>query len=105
MSEPSYTRQFVLSQAPAKVFSAVNDVGAWWSPDIEGPTDRQGGTFVYRHRDLHRSTQRVSELSPLRVVWEVLSSHLSFLSLNAAAWDGTRVVFELEPRGEGTLLR
>jgi uncharacterized protein YndB with AHSA1/START domain len=106
MKPESFTLTLSFSQPPRAVFDAITDVRGWWSEDLDGRTDALGEAFVFRHQNLHRSTQRIVELIPeRRVVWRVSESHLSFLSKNPAEWDGTDVIFELTPTGSGTTLR
>lgn len=77
--------QFV-PQSPEDVWRAVD-------PDAE---------FVFRFRELHRSTQKVvRRTEPQTLAWKMIDSHLSFAP-NPAEWTGTEIVFELEPFEGGT---
>jgi activator of Hsp90 ATPase-like protein len=105
MGQRDLTATFSVTQSPEAVFAAINDVRGWWSGDIEGDTDRLGAVFTYRNEDVHRSTQEIVELVPeRRVVWRVVDSYLSFLA-DKTEWNGTRIVFDITPRGERTELR
>ena len=105
MKNKSFTTAFLVSQTPEEVFDAVNDVRGWWSGEIDGPTDRLGAEFTYRYRDLHRSTQRITEWVPGRkVVWRVLDGQLNFVK-DKTEWKGTDVVFEITRKGDKTELR
>ena len=105
MKDRSFTTTFLVSQTPKEVFDAVNDVRGWWSGEIDGPTDRLGAEFTYRYRDLHRSTQRITEWVPGRkVVWRVLDGQLNFVK-DKTEWKGTDVVFEITRKGDKTELR
>jgi hypothetical protein len=105
MDTPNFTASFVVEQSPAEVFDAVNNVRGWWSETIEGATDRVGASFKYRHRDLHHSTQKITELAPGRkVVWHVTESRINFVK-DKAEWKGTDIVFEIARKGAGTELR
>jgi uncharacterized protein YndB with AHSA1/START domain len=100
-----YTTSYVVEQSPAEVFAAIQDVGAWWTGEIEGRADEVGAEFSYRHGPVHHSVQRVVELEPGRlVVWRVTDSHLSFAT-PPSEWTGTEIVFDLAPAGSGTELR
>ncbi|MBL8719428.1 MAG: SRPBCC domain-containing protein [Myxococcales bacterium] len=104
MSQQDFTATLSFDQTPDQVFAAINDVRSWWTGEIEGPTDVLGGSFTYRHGDVHRSTHEVTELVPgQRVVWRVTESHLSFVG--GDEWKGTQVVFDLRRVGEGTEVR
>lgn len=86
------------------MFAAVSDVGSWWSGEIDGCTDELGAQFTYRHQDVHRSTQRITELVPgRRVVWNVTDSHLSFVT-DTSEWTGTDIIFDITPVTDGTQL-
>lgn len=99
------TIEFTVEATPAEVFNTIIDVRAWWSGDIDGPTDELGGEFTYRHEDLHRSVQRVTTLDPPRwVAWHVVEGYLDFVQ-DKAEWTGTDIVFEITPEDQGTHLR
>lgn len=100
-----YTVAFTVDQTPQDVFDAVNNVRGWWSETIDGPTDRRGAAFTFRHKDVHRSTQTITDFVPgRRVVWEVRDSHINFVA-DTSEWDGTEIVFEIVPKGRQTELR
>jgi len=105
MKKPDFTTAFLVDQSPEEVFDAVRNVRGWWSEAIEGATDRVGGKFKYRHADLHRSTQKITELVPGRkVAWRVLDSELSFVR-DGAEWKGTDIVFDIARKGAKTEVR
>ncbi len=105
MRSRSFTTAFVVNQTPKEVFDAVNNVRAWWSGEIDGTTDKLGAEFTYRYRDLHRSTQRITEWVPgKKVVWRVLDGHLDFVK-DKTEWKGTDIVFEITRKGDETELR
>jgi hypothetical protein len=99
------TITFTADCAPAQAFAAITDVRAWWSGDIDGPTDTLGAEFTYRYQDVHRSTQRITELDPgRRVAWHVLDSYLGFVD-DTAEWTGTDITFDITPVADGTEVR
>jgi len=101
----SLTLSITVDATPQQVFDAVNDVRGWWSGEIDGPTDVLGGAFTYRYEDVHRTTQKVTELVPgKKVVWHVTKSFIGFVK-DKEEWDGTDIVFEIEARGDRTELR
>lgn len=102
---PSYTTSFTVRQTPAEVFAAINSVRGWWSAGIDGPTDALGAEFVFQHKGLHRTTQRITEFVPgTKVVWHVTESHIAFVK-DAAEWMDTEIVFEIGRRDGETELR
>ena len=101
----SYTTSFVVDQSPEAVFAAINNVRAWWTGDITGTTDRLGAEFTYRYADIHRSTQKITELMPGRkVVWLVTDGYLSFVA-DKTEWTGTTIVFDIAEKAGKTELR
>jgi hypothetical protein len=100
-----YTTSFSVDQSPDEVFDAVNNVRGWWSGEIDGRTNKLGAEFTYRYKDVHRSTQKITELVPgKKVVWHVLDSYIDFAK-DKAEWNGSDVVFEIAKKGGKTELR
>jgi hypothetical protein len=72
---------------------------------IDGPTDKLGAEFTYRYQELHRSTQKITELVPgKKVVWHVLDAKINFVK-GKDEWNGTDIVFEIARDGGKTELR
>ena len=95
MRTDNFTACFTVERSPEEVFDAVINVRGWWSEAIEGPTDRVGARFSYRHKDLHVSTQEITELLPgWKVVWRVVESRINFVE-NKDEWTGTQIVFDI----------
>ena len=103
--ENSFTTTFLVPQSPEEVFQAINDVRSWWTGDIDGRTDELGAEFTYRYEDLHRTTQRITELvRDAKVVWHVVSSYIAFVD-DKTEWNDTDIVFEIEKKGGETEVR
>ncbi|UYM04520.1 SRPBCC family protein [Solicola gregarius] len=104
MQKGSYTTEYTVDVPVDDVVRAIADVRGYWSPSTTGDSEHEGDEFVYRDSAL-MSHFRVGEVVPgQRVVWDVLESRTTFVD-DPAEWDGTRVVFELAPDGDGTRLR
>jgi hypothetical protein len=105
LSDQNYSTSFTVDQSPEEVFAAVTNVRGWWSENIEGSTDTLGAEFTFHHQDLHRSTQKITELVPgTKVVWHVLDSQINFVK-DKTEWTGTDIVFEISRKGDRTELR
>jgi hypothetical protein len=105
MTAKDYNTSFTVDQSPEQVFDAINNVRGWWSGEIDGPTDKLGAEFTYRYQDLHRSTQKITELvRGKKVVWRVLDAKLNFVK-DKDEWNGTDIVFEIARKGDKTELR
>jgi len=105
MDIPNFTASFVVDQSPKEVFEAINNVRGWWSETVEGATDKVGAIFKYRHKDLHRSTQKIVQLVPgKKVRWRVQEGYLSFVK-DKQEWKGTEIVFDIARKDGKTQLR
>lgn len=105
MAGRDYTITILVDKSPKEVFDSVNNVRGWWSGNITGKTDKLGAVWEYRYKDLHRSTQKITELIPgKRVAWHVLDSHLSFIK-DKEEWNGTDIIFDITKKGNKTELR
>jgi uncharacterized protein YndB with AHSA1/START domain len=105
MKKQDFTTTFSVDQSPQEVFDAINNVGGWWSEEIEGKTDKLGAEFKFHYKDFHRSTQKITELVPgKKVVWHVSDAQLNFVK-DKTEWNGTDVVFEITGKGDKTELR
>jgi hypothetical protein len=94
-NESSFTTTITVNKTPQEAFDAINNARMWWAGEIEGETDRLGAEFTYRYKDMHVSTQKVTEFIPgKKVVWHVEKANISFLQ-NKTEWEGTDIVFEI----------
>ncbi len=82
-----------------------SNVRGRWSEEIAGRTDKVGAEFKYRYKDLHLSTQKITELVPgKKVVWHVVNSRLGFVK-DKTEWNGTDIVFKIAKKDDKTVLR
>ncbi len=105
MTNENFTTRISVDQSPEEVFAAINNVRGWWADGIDGSTDKLGAEFVFHHKDIHRSTQKITEFVPgKKVVWRVTDSRLNFVK-DKTEWTGTEVVFEIARKGNKTEVR
>ena len=105
MNHKDYSSEFAVGQSADEVYARIVDVRSWWRGDIAGRAERVGDVFRYRNGDLHDTRQRVSALVPGRkVAWHVEGGTIAFVD-DRAEWDGTEIVFEITPQGDGSLVR
>ncbi len=104
-SDRSFTTTITIDRSPKEVFDAINNVREWWSGEIDGSTDKLGAEFKYQYQDMHRSSQKITELVPgKKVVWHVVDSRLNFVK-DKTEWNGTDIVFEIARKDDKTQLR
>lgn len=87
-----------------EICDAVNNLRGWWSENIEGKTDHLDSEFTHRDRYLHE-TFKIIELTPQRIVWDVVDSHCNMFLENLREWEGTRIVFGITKTGNKTEIR
>ena len=105
MKSENFTATFSVDQTPEQVFDSINHVRGWWSGEVEGDTDKLGTEFTYRYKDVHRTTQKITELIPgKKVVWHVTDSDLSFVK-DKEEWKGTDIIFDISAKDGKTEVR
>jgi hypothetical protein len=105
MKNENFTSTFSVEQTPKEAFDAIKNVRAWWSGEVEGETEKIGAEFTYRYRDVHRTTQKITELVPgKKVVWHVTESDLSFVK-EKDEWTGTDIIFDISSKDGKTEVR
>ena len=105
MKNENFTATFSVDQTPKQAFDAINNVRGWWSGEVEGETDKLGAEFMYRYKDVHRTTQKITELVPgKKIVWHVTESDLSFVK-ERDEWTGTDIIFDISSRDGKTEVR
>lgn len=114
MKNENYSISFEVPLPPNVVYTHLNDVSKWWSAndiassmksEFEGHSTTLNDEFIIRYGDRHFSKQKLIEMIPdKKVVWLVTESRLNWLERNKNEWTNTKMVFEITPKGEKTLL-
>jgi|SRR5664279_3314155 len=105
MNNHSYTTTIAFAQAPVDVFNHISDVPKWWSKDFEGSSTKLDDEFIIHHPGRHFSKQKLVEWIPgKKLIWLVTDGTLDWLEKDPHEWTNTRMIFELTPQGDGTLL-
>lgn len=99
-----YTITVEVAKSPEVVFNhLLHDVAKFWPEDFEGESSKLDDEFIFTTGgDSHYSKNRVVELVPnQKVVWLVTES---IRKTDNFDWTGTKMIFELTPKGDHTLI-
>ena len=100
-----YTTSVEIDKSPDVVFNhLLHDVAKFWPEDFEGESSKPNDEFIFTTGgDSHYSKNKVVELaSNQKVVWLVTES---IRKTDDFDWTGTKMIFELTPQGDHTLLQ
>ncbi|HEY8783280.1 MAG TPA: SRPBCC domain-containing protein [Mucilaginibacter sp.] len=101
----SYSTSVEVTSTPKDVFNHINDVSKWWTKEFEGKSSNLNDEFILRHGNNHYSKHKLIEVIPnKKVVWLVTDSKLKWIKENKEEWTGTKMIFEIVPKGEKTTL-
>ena len=116
MENLNYTTTIEVAKSPMDVFDHVNDVPNWWAKDageafsgqkteFKGQSTKLNDEFIVRSGDRHYSLQKLIEVIPdKKVVWQVTDCKMNWLENDKTEWMNTKMIFEIAPRGEKTIL-
>jgi hypothetical protein len=104
MKGQNYAVAIEVAKSPNDVFNhVIHDVSKFWPEEFEGESTKLNDEFVFRSGDTHYSKNKVIELVPdKKVVWLVTDS---IRKTDNFEWTGTKMIFELTPKGGSTLLK
>ena len=99
----NYTVEIEVAKSPDDVFNHVINLSKWWPEEFEGENIKLNTEFVFRTGDGHYSKNKVVEFVPnQKVVWLTTGS---IRKIDNFDWTGTKMIFELTPKGDNTLLK
>ena len=104
----SFTATIEVAKSPQEVFESItNDVAKWWGgKDLTGNSTKLNDEFIINHPGVHYSKQKIVEIIPdKKIVWLVTESTLDWLQKNKLEWTNTKMIFEITPKGDKTVLQ
>jgi len=105
MTTTDFTTSILVDQSPEAAFEAINNVGGWWSEDIEGSTVKLNDVFTYHFEDVHRCKLKITAMIPnKKVAWLVLDNYFNFTK-DKNEWTGTSIIFEISAKNNKTELK
>ena len=105
MKKLGFTTSFTVDQSPEEVFKPSTTFADGGRERSQAKPSKLGDEFTYRYKDMHKSTQRVTEFVPgKKVVWHVTDAELTFVK-DKTEWIGTDIVFEIARKDGKTELR
>src|SRR5258708_32442885 len=105
MENINYTATVEVEKSPTDVFKQVIDVSKWFSDEFEGKSSKLNDEFIIRAGDMHYSKHKLIEVIPnKKVAWLIIESKVDWLKKNKEEWTGTKMVFEIIPKGKRTTL-
>jgi hypothetical protein len=99
-----YTTSIEVAKSPEVVFNHIlHDVAKFWPEDVEGESSKLNDEFIFTSGEgSHYSKNKVIELVPnKKVTWLVTES---IRKTDNFDWTGTKMIFELTPKGDHTLI-
>jgi activator of Hsp90 ATPase-like protein len=97
-----YSVTIAVAKSPHVVFKHIIDLSKWWVEEFVGKELKLNSEFILQIGDGHFSKNKVIEFVPdKKFVWVTTESNRSTDNFD---WTGTKMIFELSPKGEGTTL-
>ena len=102
MENNSFTKTILVDQSKTTAFNAIKNFRAWWSEEIEGPTDQLNESFFYHYKDIHLCKLKLIEMVPdKKLVYEVLENEFNFID-DKTEWVGTKLIFDISEKDNKT---
>lgn len=79
MENENYKTIITVSEDAVTSFNAIQNFRAWWSEEIEGPTDKIGESFIYHYKNVHWCKLKLIEEVPnQKLVYLVVDNKFNF---------------------------
>jgi uncharacterized protein YndB with AHSA1/START domain len=102
MINKNYTISIEVSKSPGYVFNHIIQLSKWWVEEFIGAEVKLNSEFILKAGDGHYSKNKVLEFVPdKKFVWVTTESKRNTDNFD---WTGTKMVFELSPKNDGTLI-
>jgi len=99
----NYSVEIQLAISPNDVFNHLINLKNWWPEDFEGEDLKFNSEFIFTIGDSHYSKNKVIEFVPnKKLVWLTTESKRK---TDGYDWTGTKMIFELTPKGDSTMLK
>jgi len=95
-----YTTTIEVAKSPNYAFNRIIDLPKWWVEEFVGEKLELNSEFILKIGDGHLSKNKVIEFIPnKKFVWVTTESKRSTDNFD---WTGTKMIFELTPKGGNT---
>lgn len=102
MIHTKYTVAIEVTKSPSVVFNFIVDLSQWWVEEFVGEELKLDSAFILKMGEGHFSKNKVLEFVPnKRFVWVTTESIRASDNFD---WTGTKMIFELSPTNNGTLI-
>ena len=92
-----------LAKTPNDIFNHLINLAKWWPEEFEGESAKLNDDFILRSGDSHYSKNKVVEFVPdKKLIWLTTES---FRKSDNFDWSGTKMIFEITPKGDYTRLK
>jgi hypothetical protein len=102
MIKKKYTTEIEVLKSPSDVFNHLTELSIWWPEEYVGEKIRLNAVFIFKIGDGHFSKNRVIDFEPnKKLAWVATES---FRKTDDFDWSGTKMIFELSPKGDNTVI-
>jgi len=99
MQPKNYQNSITVNVTPGEAYEGIKDVRGWWAKKVEGRSEQRWDVFTTRFGATFVTFEIMEDIPGKKIVWDVRDCHLHWIS-DKKEWNGTRVVFEIEPVGD-----